>query len=84
MTMRDTSAPGLNLSVVRPDLEPSGRWCKAGHVAALKWATGGQVLPNRFLQVSGPALDSRQHGVYCEECVSVAFKMSKKQKELGL
>ena len=80
----DTTAPGLTYTVLLPDQEPSGRWCKSGHAAALKFASDGQVLPNRFLRVSGPALDSRFQGVYCEECIAVANRMAAQKKKLGL
>jgi len=82
--MRDTSAPGLTFTVLRPDQEPSGRECKSGHIAPLKFASEGKVLPNRFLQVSGVALDSRRHGVYCEECVAVASRMADQKRKTGL
>ena len=52
---------------------PQDRKCKSGHVAP----EGA-----RFFVVSGPTLDHRRWGTYCQTCLRLAFMLKDKQKEV--
>jgi hypothetical protein len=52
---------------------PQDRQCKSGHKAP----EGA-----RFFVVSGPTLDRRRWGLYCQTCMRVAFMLKDKQKEV--
>ena len=49
---------------------PKDGICKSGHV----------VPGARFFFVGGKALPKPRWGIYCENCMAVAFKMAEKQR----
>lgn len=71
--------PGLTQRILNPEdfLYPENLHCHAGHTAKEFIVLNNIQQPMRFFQVSGPLLEERYHGIYCEECMIKANLMAK-------
>jgi len=62
---------------------PLGGWCKAGHYAKEVFLqSDGKPIPMRFFKATGDVLAPEHRGIYCEECLAVANKMSRAERNL--
>jgi len=66
----------------KPDLkitqieEPLGRWCSSGHCPPKTFTVDDAENPMRFFSVEGCGIS----GVFCELCLKIANKFSKKKR----
>jgi len=74
----------LTQRVINPgDLEyPRDLWCKSGHTADEFMERDGKVQRMRFINISGDLhlLSKDRHGVYCEQCLFLANRMARDEK----
>ena len=75
----------LTQTVINPgdSAYPSNRWCKSGHDAEAFLVLDGILQPMRFFRVTGEALPTEHHGLYCEKCMILANTLAKNPQKLG-